>query len=197
MRHWSLILESDQRLRQLERDHHANPGNDDIANAYAKALIRIGRPHDFVKPHAEAYQRAKTDHADILDQMYTDNPPNWRDISTSEDEVSKSRDRLIGAASRVAQPVGIYAAPPRPHSEPTTSRHYGRYRHIKELSQLHNGSGGEHATHAGHGFTTFPTEAHAKSFIASLKHHYPKIKTDITPEHGDEHSVDYSHPEEE
>ena len=187
MRHWGLLLETDEHLRRLERRAKETNAPEDLAR-WRKGLVRAGHDHDHMKRHVDRWHTAH-DELERARNVYFDQHGDYgtsrRDYEEAVREAKNQDGNLHKAASEFDQPVGKYAHP--------AGR--SREQHFTRTAILH-GSGlitrkaSTRPEHEGLGlqiakFAGSQRVAKSRALADALRRHYPKATIDDTPQKTD------------
>lgn len=155
----ALMLEADERLRELERRWRETGSPEDRA-AYARASARTGRHREFMAPFAKEFHSA-------LNAWTQAKPSEMGEEGPLRQRFHRAREEM----HRAAKDLGLHENPG--HYLPPGNKSHDTHRpdyhsHAWELGFLHGRSGGGYSL----GGASFPTPAQRDAFLSSLHHHH-------------------------
>lgn len=207
-RQQATVLEADERVRALER-RWKESGSPADADAYARALHRAGRTNE----RAEAF-RSQLHHIDTYKQQEKEPGSHYRDYNGHlTHRGTRARREAAEGFARTARELHFPHAG-MAHPKPQDIKDHKD--HIEWLQSIHGARVGDHAYRnmrgtrkldyddqiryrphstddpkdgSATGYAVFDKPEDAKSYAASLAHHYPEFR--ISHEHhGSEHEED-------
>ena len=184
MRHWELILEADDPLREAERAYHEGPGDVSNLHRYTRELQRAGRHGEVdnvhrahLKNHLDAYHTANTKLQKLVG-------PNWSlghlsiyERGIAGDALQSKNEHVVRLRNR-AHKIGRKSGELVHRREDQSPAD-----HAHDLADLHAKSSIEHVRHyerphsedrpADVGARVFHSKEAAQRFHRTLKYHYP------------------------
>lgn len=161
MRHWELLIESDERIRRLER-RWKETGTEEDKDRYVRELRRSGRDDDadhiVIKPHLDNYVRSyRKSRAPHL--------PNAERQAAHKEMIDHKRTFINKSAKLRRNPGDFIKGPIVDNALNSRQR---RNDHIRDLARLHSSEA------TGDGRAIFRYTSFARALTKSIKHHYPE-----------------------
>ena len=186
MRHWNIILEADNRLRNLERAYQSQPTPETLKDLH-RHLQRLGRDRDaahlMAGHHAQRYRAAHNKYTEAHKKAFEGPGSYTSETHAQLAHLSTERDRaeanLRIHAKQAKQPPGHYL-----HRLPDESEE-------DHLAHLASVSGSVTRRNP-----MFSTKESAANYANSLKKHYPGYGTHVTSHDHYSYSVDHRKPNE-